>query len=140
MKNYIIDANIIFSALISGKEAYFKLFSLHQFYLPDYALQELEKYRQVILKKRKTDNETFKSKLLSLFSLITIVPDLVISTENFEQALALCSEIDEKDTPYVALSMELDMTLVTRDVKLHDGLLAKGFENVILFDRLFADL
>jgi predicted nucleic acid-binding protein len=140
MKNYIIDANIIFSALISGKEAYFKLFSLHQFYLPDYALQELEKYRQVILKKRKTDNETFKSKLLGLFSLITIVPDLVISTENFEQALALCSEIDEKDTPYVALSIELDMTLVTRDVKLHDGLLAKGFENVILFDRLFADL
>jgi predicted nucleic acid-binding protein len=111
MKNYIIDANIVFSALISGKEAYFKLFSLHQFYLPDYALQELEKYRQVILKKRKTDNETFKSKLLSLFSLITIVPDI-----------------------------ELDMTLVTRDIKLHDGLLGKGFENVILFDRLFADL
>lgn len=50
MKNYVIDANIIFSALISGKEVYFKLFSLHHFYLPDYALQELEKYRQVILK------------------------------------------------------------------------------------------
>jgi predicted nucleic acid-binding protein len=140
MKNYVIDANIIFSALISGKEVYFKLFSLHHFYLPDYALQELEKYRQVILKKHKTDNATFKSKLLDLFSLLTVVPDLIISVENFERALALCTDIDEKDTPYIALSMELDMTLVTRDIKLHDGLLTKGFENVILFDKLFADL
>lgn len=72
--------------------------------------------------------------------MLTVVPDLIISVENFERALALCADIDEKDTPYIALSMELDMTLVTRGVKLYDGLLAKGFENVILFDKLFADL
>lgn len=140
MKTYVIDVNILFSALISGKDVYFRLFSLHKFYLPDYALQELDKYRQVILKKRKTDNTTFKTRLMQLFSSVTVLPDLIISVESFEEALNLCSDIDEKDTPYVALSIELETTLLTRDVKLHDGLLAKGFENIMLFDKLFADL
>ena len=45
MKKYIIDANIIFSALISGKELFIKLFETNKFYAPDFIMLELDKYK-----------------------------------------------------------------------------------------------
>jgi len=37
MKEYIIDANVLFSAFISGKNIYQLLFSDNKIFLPDYA-------------------------------------------------------------------------------------------------------
>jgi predicted nucleic acid-binding protein len=38
-------------------------------------------------------------------------------------------EVDLKDIPFVALSIELNAPLYTGDNKLKNGLLAKGFDN-----------
>ncbi len=53
MKKYIIDANVIFSALISGKEIFVKLFENNKIFAPDFILIEIEKYNKVVLKKSK---------------------------------------------------------------------------------------
>ena len=49
----------------------------------------------------------------------------------------LCRDIDPKDTDYVALSLELNHPLLTRDKPLADGLRAKGYTNLVLLDELF---
>ncbi|XCN72392.1 MAG: PIN domain-containing protein [Candidatus Electrothrix aestuarii] len=63
-KGYILDANVLFSAFISGKELYTLLFSEHTMYLPDFAFLELEKYRKRILKKTKLREEEFQEFVL----------------------------------------------------------------------------
>jgi predicted nucleic acid-binding protein len=46
----------------------------------------------------------------------------LISTENFIKAFHLCKNIDEDDTTYVALSLELNAEFWTRDDILKEGL------------------
>lgn len=48
-REYVIDANVLFGAFISGKEIYPLLFSQHRMYLPDFAFAEIEKYKERIL-------------------------------------------------------------------------------------------
>ncbi len=38
MESYVIDVNILFSGLISGKKFYEELFLRYKFYIPDFAL------------------------------------------------------------------------------------------------------
>ena len=52
----------------------------------------------------------------------------------------MCKDIDEKDTPFLALSLELKLPLITRDKKLYNGLLEKGIKDVILFEEIFEKL
>jgi predicted nucleic acid-binding protein len=44
----------------------------------------------------------------------------------------LCKDIDEKDTVYVALSLEFGYPLLTKDAEPALGLRQKGFINVVL--------
>jgi predicted nucleic acid-binding protein len=134
MKGYVIDVNILFSGVLSQKEIYKKIFSDTTFYTPDFALIELKKYREIILKKAKVKASTLKEFTLFIFSKIIIVPDYIISNQSFQKAEELCRNIDPKDTVYVALTEELDIILLTRDKKLHDGLIKQGYTKVLLFD------
>lgn len=74
---------------------------------------------------------------MAVFERITVVPNLIISTQSYYQAFILCRDIDPKDTDYVALSLQLGITLLTRDKPLSDGLRIKGFTNIIILDELF---
>ncbi len=50
-----------------------------------------------------------------------------ISTANFVAAYRLCKDIDPKDFLFVALTLEIDGELWTRDEELKRGLERKGF-------------
>jgi len=136
MSKYVLDANVVFSALISVKEIFIQLFENNKFFSPDFILVELDKYRTVILKKSKLPIDDLQEFIQKLFQEITIIPALYIIEKNKLKAKELCFDIDEKDTAYVALSIEMNYPLVTRDQKLYEGLKSKGFENVILLDEL----
>ena len=47
--------------------------------------------------------------------------------EHIITAYHLCKDVDEKDTPFVALAIEMEAELWTRDQNLKEGLLKKGF-------------
>ncbi len=106
--NYVLDANVVFSALISGKELFVQLFEHNKFFAPDFILVEIDKYKTVILKKSKLPISDLQEFMQKLFMQLTILPGMYILDANKLKAFELCKDIDEKDTAYVALSIELN--------------------------------
>jgi predicted nucleic acid-binding protein len=129
---YVIDANVLFSAFISGKSVYRLLFSEYTIYLPDFAFLEIEKYKQRILKKTKLSEQEFQEFVLKLLINVTVIPNLLISQRSLKDAYELCKGIDEKDTVYIAVALEFDVTLITSDKTLFTGLKERNFTQVIL--------
>ncbi|MDZ7263984.1 MAG: PIN domain-containing protein, partial [candidate division KSB1 bacterium] len=72
--------------------------------------------------------------LNSILKKINFVNEDFISIENWQEAFRLCSDIDQKDTPFVALALELNAMLWTGDNKLKRGLIAKGFNSFFVPD------
>ncbi|MDQ1350058.1 MAG: hypothetical protein QG657_359 [Acidobacteriota bacterium] len=134
MNRYVIDANILFNAIISSKRLYLEIIKNYDLYAPDFALKEIEKYEEFIFKKTKIGKRELNLFLIKLFQGITILPSILIEKESKQKALALCKDIDEKDIPYVALAIELNILLITNDKKLYKGLKKKNFSHVILFE------
>lgn len=69
-----------------------------------------------------------------MFTNIHFIPTYLIEEDVKQKALKLVKSIDTKDVAYVALSIQLDLPLLTRDIPLYEGLRKKGFRNVQLFD------
>lgn len=74
----VLDSNILFSALISGKESYVDILKTLKIYVPDFIFTEISKYEDTIIKKTKTGKE-FTFFVRELFSEITVIPKLAIS-------------------------------------------------------------
>jgi predicted nucleic acid-binding protein len=135
-QRYVIDANVLFSAFISGRDIYRLLFSDYTIYVPDFALLELDKYKTRILQKTQLDEREFQDFVLTLFDHVTIVPRLVLSSRSLKRAYQLCQGIDEKDTMYVAVALELHLTFVTNDKTLYRGLKKRRFRRVALLSDI----
>jgi len=131
-KKYLIDANVLFSAFISGKKIYDILFSTYKIFVPDFAFLELEKYKQRILKKTKLSELDLQVFVLRLFNNITVIPNLLISKGSLHRGYEVCKEIDEKDTVYIAAAIELNIDLITSDKKLYNFLKSHGFNQIVL--------
>ena len=50
----VADSNILFSALISGKELWIDIFRSSEIYVPDFIFAELSKYQEKIIRKDET--------------------------------------------------------------------------------------
>tara|TARA_R110002096_G_C14392562_1_gene706660 strand:+ start:252 stop:440 length:189 start_codon:yes stop_codon:yes gene_type:complete len=61
----------------------------------------------------------------------------LIKEEVWLQAAELTKGVDESDTPFVALAMELNVPLWTGDKKLINGLREKDFNMLITTEQLF---
>lgn len=85
----------------------------------------------VLLNKTKLDPEALRVFTLRLFSNLIVVRNFLISTASYVEAFRYCKDIDEKDMAYVALSMEFDIELVSKDEVLVAGLRKKGFKKVL---------
>ena len=135
----VIDSNIIFSSLISGKTYYIDFLSQNEVYAPDFLFEEISEYECTIIEKTPL-KENFYNYAQDIFKYLKIIPKIAIRPETWQEAHKLCKDVDEKDTPFLALSLELKLPLITRDKKLYKGLLEKNIKNVILFEEIFDKL
>lgn len=134
----VIDSNIIFSAIISGKQFYIDIIQSNEFYTPDIVFIELEKYETRIIEKSRLPIEDFRKFVKMLFEEIVVIPKMAISKENWQKAYNLCKDVDEKDTPFIALSIELSMPLWTNDKSLTEGLKTRNFNQFISTEQLMS--
>jgi len=139
-KEYVIDSNILFSSFMSGKNIYQLLFSENEIYIPDYAFSEIEKYKKRILSKTKLKETELKEFVITLLSKVIVVPNLLISEDSLLRAYHLCHDIDEKDTVYIALSIEFDFEVITNDKKLYNGPRKKNFKKIMLLKDVIEQL
>ena len=112
------------------------IFRVLEIYVPDFIFVELSKYQEKIIKKTKMKEE-FTSFVRDLFSELNVIPKLAITQQSYEKALQLCSDIDPKDTAYLALSIELDIPLWFNDKKLIEGLMNKGYKKIITTEKIW---
>jgi putative PIN family toxin of toxin-antitoxin system len=129
----VVDSNIIFSALLTknSKLRDTLLKKNHHFYSPNYFFNEIFKYKEKILSCSKLDEVELYEYLRKILENIQFISREVISKENRLMAFDLCKDIDEKDTPFIALAIEIDAYVWTGDKKLKKGLAEKGFSKFV---------
>ena len=111
----VVDANILFAALIKKSVSYALLFSdrLHLF-TPEYVFTEFEEHEEEILEKSERTHEEFFRLLEILKRRIVLVPleELVPYVEEAEKITP-----DPDDTEYFALTLKLKCSIWSNDKK-----------------------
>jgi predicted nucleic acid-binding protein len=72
--------------------------------------------------------EAMLDALHTLVTRLNFVNEANIPLTTWMQAYRLCKGVDEKDTPYIALTLHLVARLWTDDGELKSGLRARGFD------------
>ncbi len=114
----VIDANILFSALIKEVFAYSILFSdRFNFFTPEYIFIELERHKEELLGKTEHTIEEFFNLLEILKRRIIIIPleELVSYVEEAEKLTP-----DPQDMVYFALALKLNCVIWSNDKKLKE--------------------
>ena len=126
----VVDTNIFFSATITqhGKLRQALFTNDVEFVAPHFAIIELFKYKDKIVKCAKQEEAEVLTWLYDVLLQVQYVNEKTLSVEARQQAYDLCKNVDIKDLPFVALTIELDALLWTGDNKLKKGLKAKGFD------------
>lgn len=116
MINIVVDANIIFAALIKDNVTRFLLFREDlNIYAPEFLFVEIEKYSADICKKSGKTREELKIVLDLLMRTISIIPQ-----EDIESQISYALKIspDPKDVSYIALALKLKCPLWSNDNEL----------------------
>ncbi len=114
----VIDANVLFSALIKESFTYNFLFNnKFHFFTPEYIFTELEKHKKEILKKTERSKEEFFKLIEILKRRIIIVPleELVPCVEEAKNLTP-----DQDDMVYFALALKLNCAIWSNDKKLKE--------------------
>lgn len=132
MRKIVLDTNLLFAALRS-RNAHFreKLFSdQYTFYSSKYIIVEIFKHKERIMENAKVDDENEIYEYLNeVLQRIHFVNEDFVSITNYAKAYRMCKDVDEFDTPFVALALQLNAQLWSKDKKLKIGLRKKGFDD-----------
>ncbi len=127
----VVDANLAFKAMVAdrgGLRDRLGPLATAVFYAPRYLLVELFEHKERLVNATKLSEVEVLEALHVLISRLEFVNEANIPLGTWMEAYRLCREVDEKDTPYVALTLHLDGRLWTDDAELKAGLRARGFE------------
>ena len=126
----IVDTNIVFSAILSshGKinDLLLNSTGTFEFFTPTFIIEELDKHHNKLKKISGLSNSEIAFLKRTLFRHIELIDPELIREENWNRAFNLVKNIDEKDTPFIALSYEINGQLWTGDKKLSTGLKKLG--------------
>ena len=140
MTSVVVDANVVFSALISaGNKAAsvlinppstIRLVSCHFIQI------ELFKHKERIRELSGLEDDVLIELLYEFSSHIEFINEAYIPFACWQQAHKLLEKIDLNDTPYLALAIHLNAPLWTGDRQMIDGLRALGYDNFIATGQL----
>ncbi|NVM03352.1 MAG: hypothetical protein HWN67_13510 [Candidatus Helarchaeota archaeon] len=105
----VLDSNRFFAAFIKdSKSRDILLHDMFEFYAPVEILEEIEKYKDFLIKKSKLNSNSFAILFISLFKSI-----ILVSFKNYKKELdnarEIMQNIDIKDAPFIALGIALHL-------------------------------
>ena len=106
----VIDTNVFMAGLLKDSIVRKVLSSENiQFFIPEHALDELEKHKNTLIKKSNINAAEFDEMVSLLLENIELVPESKIKAK-FNEAEDVMKDIDIKDSPFMAavLSIECD--------------------------------
>tara|TARA_Y100000310_G_scaffold344551_1_gene457922 strand:- start:3928 stop:4329 length:402 start_codon:yes stop_codon:yes gene_type:complete len=108
----ILDANIIFSAMISDSTTR-KIIKNSEisFYYPESALESIIAYKEELMHKGKLSEYEFYSLLLSLFKKISIIPDTDM-VPVWERSEEIMLDIDKEDVLFIAAALSMKNSVI----------------------------
>ena len=128
----VVDTNILFAALVSRRSRLRETLLMETgvvFFAPRFIFTELFKHKERILAATNLPEDELLEAMNALFSRLSFEDEGAIPLGDWIQARQLCSGVDEKDTPFIALTIHLNARLWTEDAELKHGLRAKGFDH-----------
>ncbi len=110
----VLDSNILFSIVIAGSRsrAYrvIENYELNLF-MPEEAFIEFHRHAE---KLRRYAIKDFEAKVMLAFMLVHIVPRELYE-DRLREAYTIAREFDPKDTPFIALTLKLNVPIWTED-------------------------
>lgn len=131
----VVDTNIIFSAILSQKGTISDLLlnskGVFEFYTPTFIIEELGQHHEKLIKLSRFNSEELNFLKLQIFRKVDLIDIENIPKQTWESAFNLVKDVDEDDTPFVALALELRSFLWTGDKRLSKGLVKKGIKWIL---------
>lgn len=127
----VIDTNILFAALRSANQKIRRTLyrSDIEFFAPKFIIVEIFEHKERILAKAKIPAAEVYEFLDDVIQRITFVSNEFISLANYAEAHRLCRDVDENDTPFLALALELNAKLWSKDEALKNHVIRLGVNN-----------
>lgn len=141
MMRVVVDANIVFSAMlnVNGKigDLLINSAGIFRFVAPDFLRTEIRSHYDKLMKISKLPLDNILEAEYQICQFITFISEEQIAADSWRVAADLVAGIDEKDLVYVAFAKQLSCKLWTGDRRLLRGLAAKNFHSVLTTDDLF---
>ncbi len=113
----ILDTNILISALIRDSlTRKIILQSWFDFYFPEITLDEISKYKKMVLEKSGLTQSDYDIILNKLLESIILIPTEKIKN-NLKEAKEIMKDIDPKDAVFIAASLSYEGSVIWSDDK-----------------------
>lgn len=134
----IVDSNIVFSALLSkdNNSKTLLISNKIEIYTCNFLFVEIFKHRKRIESISKLKEDDLLMQLEKVTRRINFVNEESVPKEIYQKAYNLCKNVDEKDTPFVALTIFLNGHLLTGDKKIFEALKKNKFNVISINDLL----
>ena len=137
----VVDANIIFSGILNSNGKIGDLLinsdKFFSFIAPDFLRTEIYNHHDKLIKISNLTLEQILESEYQIYKSITFISEEQISTDSWQFADNLVSDIDPKDIIYIAYAKQFKCKLWTGDKKLINGLAKKNYHNIFTSDNLF---
>jgi predicted nucleic acid-binding protein len=111
----VLNTNILISAFIrNSTNRKILFFGSFEYYVPEYAFSEIEKYRDMIISKSNL-NEVDYELFLNLLKTKVNIASKDVTKSTFREAKRIMDNIDKDDTVFVALALALDCPIWSND-------------------------
>ncbi|MDO8661122.1 MAG: PIN domain-containing protein [Candidatus Woesearchaeota archaeon] len=138
----VLDSNIVLAALIKdGHVRRILTTAPASFFFPEVFMEELEKYKPVVLEKTGLDQSSYELLLQTILNYLEIIPPYEIQ-KNLSEAVKLMKLIDVKDAPVLATALSMNAIIWSDDPHLKKQQRIKTFttsEITVLFRTNFVD-
>jgi predicted nucleic acid-binding protein len=135
MKNLVVDSNIVFSGILNTDSKIGQLLikapGSAVFYSCEFLHREIRHHRPKLEKITKLSATEVDELEMLVTRKIRFINDTLLNEDILAQAEALVEDIDPDDAPFLALAIQLNAKFWTGDKKLREGLLHKGYLDVL---------